>query len=209
MKNKLEELTRELKKEYIEHQCELMEGYDDRYQVYENDGELVADWWLSKILQAYELGREESQNITIDEVETQSTGYTCLKCFKRVNKCKCPKMGGGIYTTEVVFKESNIEEPMLTISDKGILTINLSSFLEQQIEKAKLQGREEVVEMAKGMKKDTTPYSENLTECCNEPEQEGEDGLLYCPECRKRFPELVNTNYNQALKDIIKKLKDE
>lgn len=41
--------VQQLKGEYIESQCEKMEGVEDRYEVYENDGELVADWWCEEI----------------------------------------------------------------------------------------------------------------------------------------------------------------
>ena len=40
--------SEELKKEFIETQCEPDED-SERYSVYENDGELVADWWLQRI----------------------------------------------------------------------------------------------------------------------------------------------------------------
>lgn len=48
MTDKLRSLE-QLRKEYIESECEEMEGESDRFSVYENDGDLVADWWLNKL----------------------------------------------------------------------------------------------------------------------------------------------------------------
>lgn len=53
-----------------------------------------------------------------------------------------------------------------------------------------------------GNDKDTTPYCANKTECCNEIEMEGEDGLTYCSGCGRDFPDYVNEYYNQALADL-------
>ena len=47
----IQDVVAELKKEFIETQCEEMEGEEDLCEVYENDGELVADWWVEKITQ--------------------------------------------------------------------------------------------------------------------------------------------------------------
>ena len=52
MTNKnIQDVVAELKTEFIETQCKEMEGEEDLCEVYENDGELVADWWVEKITQ--------------------------------------------------------------------------------------------------------------------------------------------------------------
>lgn len=50
MKNKF--TNNELRKRFYKEQCEEMEGSPERFAVYENDGELVADYWL-KVLEEY------------------------------------------------------------------------------------------------------------------------------------------------------------
>ncbi len=48
-----------------------------------------------------------------------------------------------------------------------------------------------------------TPYSGYKTACCGEPEAEGEDGILYCPKCNERFPELANEVWNDAIDAVL------
>lgn len=55
--NKSEE--KELRQEYYENQCEEKEGDEERCQVYENDGKLVADWWIAKITSLLSRREEE------------------------------------------------------------------------------------------------------------------------------------------------------
>ena len=40
----------EYRQQFIEEECETMDGDDGRYSVYENDGDLVAKWWLELII---------------------------------------------------------------------------------------------------------------------------------------------------------------
>jgi hypothetical protein len=57
-------------------------------------------------------------------------------------------------------------------------------------------------------RKDTTPYSGNLTKCCNEPEKEGEDGITYCSGCEKNFPELVGEEWNSCRSTFLENIKN-
>lgn len=49
--NYIQNKLKALRKEYYDTQCEEIEGDEDRLEVYENDAELVADWWINKIQQ--------------------------------------------------------------------------------------------------------------------------------------------------------------
>lgn len=75
--NKLEEL----KKEFIDTQCEPCEVMEEQCEVYENNGELVTDWWEERIkeLLSSALTEMEGKRINTQSSVTTDEGYELRK----------------------------------------------------------------------------------------------------------------------------------
>jgi hypothetical protein len=92
------EWIEECKKEFIDTQCEEMDGSEDRYSVYENDGELVADWWAEKMttliqtIRAEERERWERKKVCLHEWIACS-GVMCTSDLHNTHCAKCGKHG--------------------------------------------------------------------------------------------------------------------
>ena len=97
---------------------------------------------------------------------------------------------------QIAFKKPAVRK---MIDYSGTHLIRLADSKLQQIKK---EDRERIKEM----KRDTTPYSSNLTACCNVSEGEGEDGITYCTKCERLFPKLRNEILNEVIDDILYQL---
>jgi hypothetical protein len=71
----------QLRKEYYENQCEEVEGDATRCQVYENDGEMVANWWIAKINHYLWQNRKETVEKTLKDIESLKMGDKDLARF--------------------------------------------------------------------------------------------------------------------------------
>lgn len=68
----------ELKTEYLQDECEQKED-SEGYAVYENDGELVSNWWLDKLEQKLSQQRKE----TVETIESMKRPCNCMTTTKK------------------------------------------------------------------------------------------------------------------------------
>lgn len=79
----------ELKTEYLQDECEQKED-SEGYAVYENDGELVSNWWLDKLEQKLSQQRkeivEDVEKTVQKELETWARESIGAKAVESVQK---------------------------------------------------------------------------------------------------------------------------